>query len=335
MYVVKMKDGFESDKHLSSHMVDTERVYTSTSFKGFAKTMDKETLTTLRNNPMVEYVKEDQYYYLNNLDKRGFVAQSRTNYGIARVSHRNKGSSDYVYDPSAGAGTCIYMIDTGINIHHPDFHGRAVWGFNAIDSDDNDGLGHGTYTAGIAGSTTYGVAKQATLIAVKVFDHNGATAGHAIIDGVDWVGSDAMTRNCPRGVVANLSLGGGFDPAFNDAVAALVNAGIFVAVSAGNDNTDAKDSSPGSEPSAPGSDIESTSHMGGSTISSGTSSSSPIVAGLGAYFLGLGSGASGLCGRIKNLATRNVLSGVPEGTANFLAFNGATWSPRWRDGMSE
>ncbi|KAI0149586.1 peptidase S8/S53 domain-containing protein [Xylariaceae sp. FL1272] len=352
MYIVKMKDGFESDLHLSSHVAAAERVYTSTSFKGFAKNMDQETLATLRDNPMVEYVKEDQSYYLTHLQRT--VAELYADYGIARISHRDKGHSDYEFDSSAGAGTCIYMIDTGINIGHPDFNGRAVWGFNAIDSQDHDGQGHGTYTAGIAGSTTYGVAKQATLIAVKVADNNGRYRASALIDALSWVGSDAPIRkNCPRGHAVNLSLGGNYDQATNDAAAALVKAGIFIAVSAGNDNADARGISPASEPSvctvaasdqndakagysnfgsvvdiwAPGTNITSTSYMGGIATASGTSAASPIVAGLGAYLLGLGNDAKGLCQRIKSMATKNVVSGVPEGTVNLLAFNGNTLFP--------
>ena len=65
---------------------------------------------------------------------------------------------------------------------------------------------------------------------------------------MNFVASDARTRSCPNGVVANMSLGGGRSTAINSAAAALVRAGIFLSVAAGNENTNAANSSPASEP---------------------------------------------------------------------------------------
>ncbi|KAI1328212.1 peptidase S8/S53 domain-containing protein [Xylariaceae sp. FL0255] len=347
MYIVKMKDGLkmsDADSSLAAHMKDAKHVYSATGFKGFASSLDDGAVESLRSNPQVDLIKEDQMYYLNTL-----LEEENAPYGIARISHRAKGDDGYIFDSSEGAGTCIYMIDTGINITHPDFGGRAVWGNNFADSDNNDGQGHGTFTAGIAGSNTYGVAKATTLIAVKVFDDTGATAGNDIIAGIDWVGSDSQTRSCPNGIVANLSLGGGYDATSNAAVAALVQQGIFVAVASGNSDEDASGFSPASEPTvctvsasdendafdsysnygsvvdifAPGTDITSTSYMGGSTTASGTSASSPIIAGLGAYLMALDGSLRGgaVCDHIVSMATNDVLSGVPSGTVNALAFN--------------
>jgi len=150
-----------------------------------------------------------------------------------------------------------------------------------------------------------------------------------------------------------MSLGGGFSQATNDAAAALVDAGIFVAVAAGNGNIfgipqDASTVSPASEPSvctvgatdisdrvasfsnygsvvdihAPGVNVLST-WIGGATRSiSGTSMASPHIAGLGAYFLGLNQTASGLCDYIRGSALEGVISGLRAGTDNLLAQNG-------------
>ena len=67
---------------------------------------------------------------------------------------------------------------------------------------------------------------------------------------MNFVVSDSRTRSCPAGAVANMSLGGGFSSAINSAAAAITNAGVFLAVAAGNDNTNAANDSPASAPSA-------------------------------------------------------------------------------------
>lgn len=114
---------------------------------------------------------------------------------------------------------------------------------------NKDGHGHGTHCAGTIGSKTYGVAKKTKIYGVKVLDDNGSGTFSNIIAGVDFVANDYKTRGCPRGAVASMSLGGGKTQSVNDAVARLQRAGVFVAVAAGNDNADARNTSPASEPS--------------------------------------------------------------------------------------
>lgn len=67
---------------------------------------------------------------------------------------------------------------------------------------------------------------------------------------MNFVTNDAATRSCPNGAVANLSLGGGSSAAVNSAARAIIDAGVFLAVAAGNSNDDAKNYSPASEESA-------------------------------------------------------------------------------------
>lgn len=66
---------------------------------------------------------------------------------------------------------------------------------------------------------------------------------------MDFVATDSASADCPKGSVANMSLGGTKSDAVNEAAAALVKAGVFLAVAAGNESADAEDSSPASEPS--------------------------------------------------------------------------------------
>jgi subtilisin family serine protease len=86
------------------------------------------------------------------------------------------------------------------------------------DGNDADGYGHGTHVAGTIGSVTYGIAKKTTLLAVKVLDNSGSGSYSGVIAGIDFAATDSTTRDCPKGSVANMSLGGSKSQAVNDAV---------------------------------------------------------------------------------------------------------------------
>ncbi|PFH60346.1 hypothetical protein XA68_11088 [Ophiocordyceps unilateralis] len=347
-YIVKFKDGMRAavvDKTIESLAHKADRVYTH-AFRGFAGQLGTEDLRVLRANPDVDFIEQDSIVTLFSIKQ-----QNGAPWGISRISHREKGSTTYLYDDSAGEGTCAYIIDTGIDTSHPDFEGRATMAKSFVDGADTDGNGHGTHCAGTIGSRSYGVAKKTSLYGVKVLDDSGSGSTSNVIAGMDFAASDSKERQCPKGVVANMSLGGGYSAAVNRAAAALVAAGVFLSVAAGNSNTDAAGFSPASEPTActvgastsrdrrstfsnygepvkvfaPGSDILSTWLEGGTNTISGTSMAAPHIAGLGAYLAaaeGITEPAA-ICSRIQELATKDVLSGVPQGTVNYLAFNGA------------
>lgn len=111
-----------------------------------------------------------------------------------------------------------------------------------------DGNGHGTHLAGIIGGVIHGVAKRTRLYGVKVLDDSGAGTLSNVIAGMDYIAKDAKTRGCPRGAMANISLGGSYSKAVNDAAAALVRSGVFTSVAAGGSNSDVGRTSPASEP---------------------------------------------------------------------------------------
>ncbi|KAK3307784.1 peptidase S8/S53 domain-containing protein [Chaetomium strumarium] len=348
-YVVKLKEGASDDalEKAVKKLGKTDHVYRGRKFKGFAGKLEGDLLDEIRRLPDVEYVEEEAVFTINS-----YVSQSSAPWGIARISHKSRGSTTYVYDDSAGAGTCSYVIDTGIYTAHSQFGGRATFLANYADNSNTDGNGHGTHVAGTIGSNTYGVAKKTKLYAVKVLGSDGSGTTSGVVAGINFVASDAPNRNCPNGTVANMSLGGGYSASINNAAAALVDAGVFLAVAAGNDNANAANYSPASEASvctvgatdssdrkasysnygsvvdifAPGSSILST-WIGSSSATntiSGTSMASPHIAGLGAYLLALEGrrAPEALCSYIKSLATANAISGLPSGTTNRLAFNG-------------
>jgi subtilisin family serine protease len=172
---------------------------------------------------------------------------------LGRISHKAKAVSTYVYDSTAGTGTCIYIADTGINTAHTDFGGRAVLLQNWVTSESNTDLnGHGTAVAGTAGSTTYGVAKSASLFSLKVCDQNGNCAVSAVVAAISYASSDFKNRNCANGPVINLSLGGlsaGWQ-SVRDSVVAATQAGVFVVAAAGNDHANTANYLPASAPGA-------------------------------------------------------------------------------------
>ena len=194
---------------------------------------------------------------LSSRDLRLTVSQ-----GLARISHRETLSPDtysvYEYDPSGGEGVDAYIIDTGININHTEFEGRASWGITIPKNDvDEDRVGHGTHCAGIVGSRKYGVAKAVNLIAVKVLDPNGNGHLSDVIAGVLWSAERAAAklaaakaeyaatgRTNHKGSVANLPLGGGKSLALDTSIKRAFDSGLVIAVPAGYLNEDACNSSP-------------------------------------------------------------------------------------------
>ncbi|KAK0383763.1 hypothetical protein NLU13_9674 [Sarocladium strictum] len=345
-YIVKYKDitAFSAvDEGLKILPGKPERVYKG-AFKGFSGKLDAKTLATLRDDPSVDFIEQDAIVTIN-----AFTTQSNAPWGLARLSTRQRGPTGYTYDTSAGAGTCSYIIDTGIQANHPDFGGRATQLISYAGA-NSDGNGHGTHVAGTIGSKTYGVAKATTLLGIKVLSNSGSGSISGILSGINYVINDARSRSCPNGAFANMSLGGGYSASLNSGAKSLIDNNIFLAVAAGNENQNAANVSPASEPTvctvgastssdgkasfsnygplvdvfAPGQGILST-WIGSSTNSiSGTSMASPHIAGLAAYLAGLEGypGAQALCNRIIALSTTGALTGLPSGTPNRLAFNG-------------
>lgn len=250
-------------------------------------------------------------------------------WGLARISHRDSLSfgtfNKYLYAADGGEGVDAYTIDTGINVDHVDFEGRARWGKTIPTNDeDADGNGHGTHCSGTIAGKKYGVSKKANIYAVKVLRSSGSGTMSDVVKGVEWAveshvkKAEAAKKGKAKGFkgsVANMSLGGGKSRVLEIAVNAGVDAGLHFAVAAGNDNADACDSSPAAAENvvtvgastladerayfsnygrctdifAPGLNILSTwtgSKHAVNTIS-GTSMASPHIAGLLAYFVSL------------------------------------------------
>ena len=257
-YIITLKDnvnltqhiGFVEDVHAShSQRSQNGPVFTGLShqydfadYLGYAGHFDSSVIAQLRNHKDVEAIEPQQIWSTFKL-----VDQKHATEGLNLISHRKDlHKDDYEYDTSAGAGTYGYVVDTGINIHHVDFGGRASNGYNALKGIKfDDHFGHGTHVAGTIGSKTYGVAKKCNLIAVKVFDgRTGST--DAIMDGYGWAVKDIESNRRQANAAINLSLGGGHSAAFNKAVNKAAAKGVSTVVAAGNSGVNADETSPAS-----------------------------------------------------------------------------------------
>jgi subtilisin family serine protease len=217
------------------------KVY-SVAIRGFSANLPPQAVERIRaNNPNIAYCEQDQVVSIPPIRAQGggvngtaVQPAQETPWGIARV---NGGA--------AGSFATAWVIDTGIELTHPDLNVDTARSRSFIrDSSPNDQNGHGTHVAGTIAAVdntigVIGVAPGARVVAVRVLDRRGSSSNSGVIAGVDYVAANGRS-----GDVANMSLGGGVSQALDDAVVAAAAGGVRFALAAGNESDNANNHSP-------------------------------------------------------------------------------------------
>ncbi|MDO8609377.1 MAG: S8 family serine peptidase, partial [bacterium] len=239
-FIVVLKDNAGNPQDVANEMAQThglsvEHVY-STALKGFSAIIPQARFDKVKGDARVQFISEDRVV-------EAFAQTSPT--GVNRINAP--------VNSNKGTGIGVAVIDTGIDLTHPDLQANIVANYSCIrgKKTGNDDNGHGSHVAGTIAALSntigvVGVAPEAKLIAVKVLNSQGSGTWSSVICGIDWVTAKAAIYNIK---VANMSLGGGGssdnncgntnNDALHKAICNSTNAGVTYAVAAGNSNADA------------------------------------------------------------------------------------------------
>ena len=212
-------------EHARRYGAEISFVYTH-ALNGYAASLPQAAARALAHDPRVAYVEADGTFSAD-------ATQAGATWGLDRVDQRYRPLDGAFSYSNTGAGVTAYIIDTGVRFSHSEFGGRATTGYDAVSVGGTaaDCNGHGTHVAGTVGGSTYGVAKDVRLLAVRVLNCSGSGTTAQVVAGIDWVTGD---HQAGQPAVANMSLGGSASTALDTAVRNSIADGVSYAIAAGN-----------------------------------------------------------------------------------------------------
>lgn len=236
-------DNYLKYKNTFDHLFDVEeeQVYTVSPVV-HESSESSESLLFVQEPGNLEFkVQESVPWHLDRISKRHLPLDGSYVYNSLGSCHRN---SDVEIE--------TYIVDTGCDVTHPEFEGRAEFLENFTgDNQDFDGNSHGTHCSGLVGSKTYGVCKDAKIKCVKVLDSQGSGSTSGVIAGMNYAFNrhlEKERKNPNVRSIISMSLGGGYSMAMNRAVEKMVKTSntFYIVVAAGNEDSDACRTSPAS-----------------------------------------------------------------------------------------
>lgn len=254
----------------------------------------------------------------------------------------------------------VYVVDSFIDIKHPEFQGRARLGFKNVEGHTN---AHGTHVASTIAGVNVGVAKNANIISVQVLDDKGRGQWSGLLQGLSYISQ--VERSSSKSIIVNMSIGGSLSEVVNKAIGLLYKQGIIVVVAAGNSAKNACETSPAGAAGAiavassgrkdaissfsnygscvtiiaPGEDIKAAVPGGGYGVMTGTSMAAPHVTGVLANFVGslYNSKTTPRCAidYLRATSTKNSITGDLKNTDNKFTyahdaqFCKLSWFDKW------
>tara|TARA_R110002126_G_scaffold203717_1_gene351218 strand:+ start:1463 stop:2938 length:1476 start_codon:yes stop_codon:yes gene_type:complete len=214
--------------------------------KGFATRLNPQQVELLKLNPLVDRVVKNQRYRVGSIVSDADEENSLS-YSAMHTSQTVPWGTTRVGGPHEGTGLTAWVIDSGVDLDHPDLNVDVANSVNFVSGEINDDLlGHGTHVAGIIAaknnsSYTVGVAAGATIVSVKTCDQDKKCSKSNILSGIDYV-----TLNASYGDIINMSIWTNLvDPDLDDAVLISASSGLRYVIIAGNARRNANTNSPG------------------------------------------------------------------------------------------
>ena len=282
-------------------------------------------------------------WHLDRISKRNLPLDGRFPYATAGSCHKNSDVEIHTY-----------VVDTGCDSKHPELGGRAEFLENFTnDGIDTDANSHGTFCSSQIGGNTAGVCKDAKIFCVKVLDARGSGSTSGVIAGMEYVFKrhvENSKRNPKVRSIMSMSLGGGKSLAMNRAVENMVKMSntFYITVASGNEDSDACNTSPASARGiltanamdkyderayfsnygrctdiySPGVDNYGAVLNGKYAVESGTSFSTPIIAGVLNHYIDMypNMNMKQIKEKVLSDATKDTIENNPKNTPNLMVF---------------